>query len=237
MLVLPELYNGRILRRYKRFLADVELPGGEVVTAHCPNTGSMTGCWEPGAPVQLSASNNPKRKLKWTLERVDMGCGWIGVNTSRVSRIIAGALEHKLIPGFEHYQAITAEPGYNVPGHDRSRFDFLLQSPGLPDCYVEVKNTTLFRRGRVEFPDAVTSRGRKHLQLLQHAVAQGLRGVILFAVNRPEGQSFAVARDIDPGYHEELVRSLEQGVEALALRLNHENGRIVPGETLPVDLT
>jgi len=236
VLELPPLYDGRILRRYKRFLADVELPGKGVVTAHCPNTGSMQGCWEPGAPVQLSASDNPKRKLGWTLERVDMGAGWVGVNTSRVNQIIRGAFEHRLVSGLEHYTSIRPEPKYDVAEHGRSRFDFLLQVERSQDCYVEVKNTTLLRDGRIEFPDAVTSRGRKHLQLLQHAVARGCRGIILFAVNRPEGDRFSVARDIDPDYHAELLRSIDRGVEAIALRLRHEPDRVVPGETLPLDL-
>ena len=236
MLDLPPLHDGHILRRYKRFLADVELPGIGVVTAHCPNTGSMQACWEPGAPVQLSASDNPKRKLGWTLERVDMGAGWVGVNTSRANQIIRGAFEHHLVAGVENYNSVRPEPSYNVAEHGRSRFDFLLREDGLPDCYVEVKNTTLLRNDHIEFPDAVTTRGRKHLQLLQHAVAHGCRGIILFAVNRPEGEAFSVARDIDPDYHAELLRSIDLGVEVIALRLKHEPRRIIPGETLPLVL-
>ena len=214
----------------------MELSNGELVTAHCPNTGSMTGCWEPGAAVQLSASDNPKRKLKWTLERVDMGSGWIGVNTNRVNQIIRSFLESKQIQQLSHYSNIKAEPTYQAEGFPKSRFDFLLQENAYSDCYIEVKNTTLFRNNEIQFPDAVTTRGRKHLQLLQHAVNKGHRGIILYAVNRPEGDVFRVASDIDPEYHNTLIATHDKGVEIIALRLQHTDTGVMPGELLPVSL-
>ena len=109
---LPPLFEGRILSRYKRFLADIELPTGEIVTAHCPNTGAMTGCWSPGVAVQISASDNPKRKLKWTLERVDMGAGWVGVNTARVNQFIRSFIEENAIPTLHGYRELKSEPAY-----------------------------------------------------------------------------------------------------------------------------
>lgn len=232
---LPPLTNGRILKRYKRFLADVELDTGELVTAHCANTGSMTGCWKPGAPVQLSHSDNPKRKLAWTLERVDMGAGWIGVNTARTNHIVCALINARLIPGLEAFDDIKREPAYSPVGYDRSRFDLLLTAADRADCFIEVKNTTLVVGNQVQFPDAVTSRGRKHLTLLAHAVEEGHRGVMLFAVNRPEGDSFSPARQIDPGYAETLDQVRASGVEAMAVRLAHTATGVNFGGLVEID--
>jgi len=226
MLHLPPLTPGTLIRRYKRFLADVDLPGVGRVTAHCPNTGSMTSCWAPGAPALLSHSDNPKRKLAWTLECVDMGHGWVGVNTSRVNHAIRAAVEHGDIEQLGHYTRIQSEPGIRFEGHGPSRLDLLLSGPTGPQCYVEVKNTTLLLDDAVMFPDAVTERGRKHLELLALAVARGARGVILFAVNRPEGRWFEPAADIDPQYARTLERVVEAGVEVIVARLRH-NQRVL----------
>ena len=221
----PPLTDGRIIARYKRFLADVELANGEVVTAHCPNTGSMKGCWAPGAPVQLSAADNPKRKLRWTLERVDMGAGWVGVNTARVNHIIADFIAADAIAPLRGYERIDKEPRYHASGFPKSRFDLLLRNTlpggGRADCYVEIKNTTLLDGARLRFPDAVTVRGRKHLELLQHAVQQGHRAVLVFAANRPEGKYFCAAADIDPAYAETLERVRQNGVEIVVVRIRH----------------
>jgi sugar fermentation stimulation protein A len=218
---LPPLTRGTILSRYKRFIADVELEDGRVITAHCPNTGAMTGCWAPGAPVELSASDNPKRKLKWTLERVDMGQGWVGVNTSRTNQIISAFIEKRKVPGLDQFDQLKREPVYEARGFPRSRFDLMLRSRREPDCYVEVKNTTLLVDDQIQFPDAVTERGRKHLLLLDHAVEAGFRGVIVFALNRPEGDVFSPARNIDPAYADTLSEVIEKGVEAMAVRIRH----------------
>lgn len=230
MLNLPPLTSGTLIKRYKRFLADVELPGVGVVTAHCPNTGSMASCWEPGAPVRLSHSDNPRRKLAWTLECVDMGRGWVGVNTSRVNAAIKAAIQHGSIDGLGAWTSIRSEPRVVFDGHPASRFDLLLESAAGPDCYIEVKNTTLLVGEAVRFPDAVTERGRKHLELLALAVARGARGIILFAVNRPEGRWFEPAADIDPQYAQTLSRVVDAGVEVIVARLAHgENSLAVTG--------
>jgi sugar fermentation stimulation protein A len=226
MLNLPPLTAGTIVKRYKRFLADVELPGEGIVTAHCPNTGSMATCWQPGAPALLSHSDNPRRKLPWTLECVDMGRGWVGVNTSRVNRAIRAAVEHEAIDALRSYERIQSEPRVMFNGHPPSRFDLLLESDGAPGCYVEVKNTTLLAGDAVRFPDAVTQRGRKHLELLSLAVERGMRGVILFAVNRPEGHWFEPAAEIDPEYAETLARVVDAGVEVVVARLRHHAGML-----------
>lgn len=230
MLNLPPLTTGTLIKRYKRFLADVDLPGLGVVTAHCPNTGSMASCWEPGAPVRLSRSDNPNRKLPWTLECVDMGRGWVGVNTSRVNRAIQAAIEHGSINELTGYEQVRSEPAVVFDGHPPSRFDFRLEGGGRPPCYVEVKNTTLLLGESVQFPDAVTERGRKHLELLALAVHRGHRGVILFAVNRPEGRWFEPAAGIDPEYADTLARAVDAGVEVVVARLRHgENTLEVTG--------
>ena len=134
---LPPLTNGAILRRYKRFLADVELEDGTLVTAHCPNTGAMTSCWEPGAPIQLSHSDNPRRKLAWTLERVDMGQGWIGVNTMRTNPVIAEAIESGVIPSLAGYGVLRREERLEPSKHPRSRVDIHLSEGGQADAFVE----------------------------------------------------------------------------------------------------
>lgn len=230
MLRLPPLTTGILIRRYKRFLADVELPGLGRVTAHCPNTGSMASCWKPGAPVRLSHSDNPNRKLAWTLECVDMGRGWVGVNTSRVNTAVRAAIEHGAIGGVGGYTGIRSEPRVAFDGHPASRFDLLLENDGSPPCYIEVKNTTLLVGEAVKFPDAITDRGRKHLELLALAVARGARGIILFAVNRPEGRWFEPAAEIDPQYAATLDRVVTAGVEIIVARLRHgENTLHVTG--------
>lgn len=229
---LPPLTNATITKRYKRFLCDVVLESGETVVAHCPNTGAMTSCWRPGAPVQLSSSDNPKRKLKWTLERVDMGSGWVGVNTARVNAVIAEGISQGRISNLAGFGELKREPRFDAPGHDRSRFDMLLTDGTGPDTYVEVKNSTLLVDSTIQFPDAVTARGRKHLELLSVAVSRGFRGCIVFAINRSEGDWFEPAWEIDQEYAQTLERVADEGVEIVAARLRHTQGGIeVSGST------
>ncbi|MCU7844009.1 MAG: DNA/RNA nuclease SfsA [Candidatus Thiodiazotropha sp. (ex Monitilora ramsayi)] len=233
---LPPLTEGRIIKRYKRFLADVVLSDGRLVTAHCPNTGSMQGCWEPDAPVQLSHSDNPKRKLAWTLERVDMGNGWIGVHTGRTNPVIEEAVRRELIPQLGGYASVRREVVFEPAGFERARFDLFLSHGTAPDAWVEVKNVTLWLDDVLAFPDAVTTRGRKHLQLLAEAVRQSYRGVMVYALNRPEGRCFRPADEIDPGYADTLRQVVEQGVEVIALRLSHQNEEMQVSAEVPVVL-
>lgn len=230
------MWDGRILRRYQRFLADVELGDGTTVTAHVPNTGSMSTCWECGVPVQLSRADGPRRKLGWTLERVDMGGGWIGVHTGRTNPVMAEAIAAGRIPSLAGYSSLRREVGYAPEGHPRGRLDIALCGGRLPDALVEVKNVTLLDGDCVRFPDAVSLRGRKHLDLLQAAVAEGRRGVILFAVNRPEGTMFAPAWAIDPAYGTRLREVLAAGVEAVAVRIRHLDQGMEAAECLPIEL-
>lgn len=229
---LPPLINGWMLNRYKRFLADVELEDGRRVVAHVPNTGRMTGCWAPGAPVQLSHSNNPRRKLAWTLERVDMGDGWIGVNTVRVNAVVAEGIREGRVPSLAGYRSLRREvTPSEVFGN--SRIDLLLEDGPAEPAYVEVKNTTLLHDDALCFPDAITERGRRHLLELARLRSAGFRAVILFALNRPEGRCFKPAEEVDAAYASTLRQVMEQGVEVLALRLRHTETGIDAAGLIP----
>ncbi|MBV1889708.1 MAG: DNA/RNA nuclease SfsA [Gammaproteobacteria bacterium] len=240
---LPTLTNATLLRRYKRFLADVVLEDGTEVVAHCPNTGRMTSCWQPNVPVQLSHSDNPKRKLAWTLERIDMGQGWIGVHTGRVNHVIAEAIGQNKIASLANYSAVRQEVTYPIAQH-RSRIDLFLTdtADGNPteqpktDTWVEVKNATLLIGDQIQFPDAPTERGRKHLDVLLDAVTSGQRAVLLFAVNRAEGNLFTTADDIDPAYGKRLREVISAGVEVIAVRLNHYQQSIEVADEVPIKL-
>ena len=197
----------------------------------------MATCWEPGAPVQLSRSGNPRRKLAWTLERVHMGSGWVGVHTGRTNPVIAEGISAGKIPGLTGYRDLKREVSFARPGHPKGRLDIALTDGPTADVLVEVKNVTLLDGDCLRFPDAVTERGRKHLGLLQAAVEQGRRGVILFALNRSEGERFAPAWSIDPAYGARLVEAAGAGVEVLAVRIRHTDMGMETGDCLPVDLS
>ncbi len=208
------LLPGKLIGRYKRFFADVELDSGELVTAHCANTGAMTGLKEPGLPVWLSPARNPKRKLKYTWELVEVDGGLVGINTAHPNRLAEEAVEAAAIPELTGYDTIRREVKYGR----NSRIDLLL-SDGQgerPDCYVEVKNVHLRRNGSLaEFPDGITARGTKHLAELSDMVAAGHRAVMLYMVQRQDCHEFSIAGDIDPAYDKALGAARRCGVEAL----------------------
>ena len=195
------LIPATLIRRYKRFLADVVLPDGTEITAHVANPGAMTGLAAPGARVWLSKSESKTRKLpySWELVEVDSGNGLelVGVNTSHPNALIAEAIAENRIAEIAGYASARREVKYGK----NSRVDFLLESPGKPPCYVEVKNVHLMRkRGLAEFPDSVTARGAKHLAELADVVKAGGRAVMLYLIQMPSAQNFALARDVDPAY-------------------------------------
>ena len=208
----PPLIAGRLIQRYQRFLADVRLKGGEIVTAHCPNTGSMAGCSESGRPVYLSRHDNPRRKLKYTWELIDMPSSLVGVNTQVPNRLVALSAATGRIAELEGYSDLQRE--VRIGNH--SRLDLLLTASGRRRCYVEIKNCTLVRQGIAMFPDAVTSRGRKHLQELEKRAAAGDRSVIFFFIQRQDASRFQPADSIDPDYGRALRRAAGNGVELLA---------------------
>lgn len=212
-LELGQLVKGKLIKRYKRFLADVELENGETITAHCPNSGRMTTCWEEGWPVLLSHHDNPKRKLKYTWELVHNGETWICVNTHRANALVEEAIEADLIKELKGYDSIRREVKYA----EKSRIDLLLEKE-TETCYVEVKTSTLMRDGKNEFPDAVTSRGLKHIHDLIEMKKQGHRAVLLFVVMREDGCDFDVAGDIDPAYAEAYEKAKDEGLEVLVYR-------------------
>ena len=214
------LYPGRLLRRYQRFLADVELDDGRIVTAHTPNTGSMLQCAIPGHRVLISAASNPFRKLPWTLELIEVNGSWVDTHTHRTNRVVEEGLRLGLISELAGY-CVTPEYRFGD-----SRLDFLLEKGG-ERVLVEVKNVTLCSAsGVASFPDAVTVRGQKHLCELAQARTEGCRAVIFFLVQRGEATSFTPADAIDPEYGRLLREVAAAGVEVLAYRscvTVHEN--------------
>ncbi len=234
MLFHAPLVPGRLLRRYKRFLADVELEGGEVIVAHCPNPGSMKSCAEPGWPVWVSPASNPARKLKWTLEVVLAPTTSILVNTARPNHIVREAIEAGQIPELTGYGSLRAEVRY---GEEKSRIDLLLEDGKQANAWVEVKNATLLLEpGVVGFPDSVTTRGTRHLRELMRCVAQGDRGVLFFLVSRSDGKVLSPARDIDPTYASTLDEAVSAGVEVLAYRAEITDAEVRVGERVGVEL-
>ena len=213
------LIPAMLVRRYKRFLADVIFDTGEMTTVHVPNPGAMTGLDKPYSRVWLSDSQNPMRSLRYTWELIEADCGSgaeiVGVNTVQPNLLVAEALQAGLFPQLRDYPTIRREVKYGT----NSRADFVLEAPQRPRCYLEVKNVHLMRKPRLaEFPDSVTVRGAKHLDDLATMVAQGARAVLLFIIQIASAERFTVAGDIDPAYAAAFARARAKGVEVLAWR-------------------
>ena len=206
-----QLQAGILIKRYKRFLADVELADGSRLTVHCPNTGSMLGCSEPGSPVMISCSENPGRKYPHTLEIVRAGSAWVGVNTSLTNKLVREALENGVVQEFGSKLEILQE----VKTSAHTRLDFLLELNGKK-TYMEVKNCSLAENTIAMFPDAVTARGTKHLLELAKLQEQGHGAAVFFCVQRSDADVFSPAGHIDPIYAETLADVQKKGVLVLA---------------------
>ena len=208
----PELVTGTLIKRYKRFLADVKLGNGQLVTAHCPNTGSMTGCSEPGSQVYLTYHDDPKRKLNYTWQMIQMRDSLVGVNTMIPNRLVELSIRAGVIPEFQSARKVRRE----VSVGNRSRIDLQLISADGRVCYIEIKNCTLVENGIARFPDAVTARGVKHLNELERLCAQGKQCVMFYFIQRMDAHSFQPADRIDPDYGAVLRRAIKNGVQVMA---------------------
>jgi len=226
----PQLTPGTLVKRYKRFLADVKLDSGDLITAHCANSGSMKECSEPGSPVYLSFHDNPKRKLKYTWEMIKMPTSLVGVNTLVPNRLVKKSIEDGRVEQLRGYKKVKPE----VKVSDRSRLDLLLTNKDKENCFVEVKNCTLVEDGLASFPDAVTTRGRKHLVELQRLAKEGNRSIIFFLVQRMDAKAFTAADNIDPAYGKELRKAKNSSVEIIVYDVIIDLNRIVLGKKIPL---
>jgi len=229
---MPQLTSGILIQRYKRFLADIKLDTGEKVTAYCPNTGSMKGCAIPGSPVWLSTSLNPKRKYKYTWELIKTPETMIGINTMVPNKLVKQSIENDLIKELSGYDQVKAE----VKTSSHTRLDLLLEKESKEKCYVEIKNCTLVEDGIAMFPDAVTTRGQKHLDELDHLVSLGHRGVIFFLIQRMDAKLFKPADMIDKIYAQKLKKVVKNGVEIVVRDTSINTQLISIRNAVPVDL-
>ena len=233
MIFSPPLLRGTLIKRYKRFLADVALDNGDIVTAHCPNTGAMTGCAEPGFIAYLSVSDNPKRKLPYTWELAQTKDGhFIGINTHNANKLVAQALNNK---GIDTFSTIDTYKSEVTPPGGSSRFDFACTTQGQTE-YIEVKSVTLARGSNGYFPDAVTTRGQKHCDELASLATAGVKTTLLFCVQHTGIQSVSVAEDIDPNYAIALKNAQRKGVQVLAYGCTIDEQKIQLNQSLPVIL-
>lgn len=231
-LQLPKLIRGTLLARYQRFSAHIRLANHHLVTAHCPNTGSMLGCSEPGRPVFLSRRNDPGRRLKYTWELIQMPGSLVGINTMVPNLLVKTAVAAGRVEPLSHYQTIRAE----VPVGSGTRLDLMLENQRGSRCYVEIKNCTLVESGVACFPDAVTLRGQRHLQELARLARSGHRAVIFFLVQREDALRFQPADRIDPAYGRLLREAVRCGVEALVYDVRFGSSRVDLNRPLPFDL-
>ncbi len=228
----PDLQEGIILKRYKRFLADVQLKDSDqIITMHLPNTGSMITCWDEGWPVLYSTSDNPKRKYAHTVEMIHNGKTWIGVNTSLANKIVFEGLRSKVVSSLSHYNIIKPEKKI----YD-SRLDFHLSNEKGQECFVEVKNVTLLHEDKAKFPDAVTARGLKHLQLLNKLHQAGHHCVMLYLISREDITHFEPAWHIDPTYSKKLSEINKAGIEILAYQCKLSPKEIILDNALEIKL-
>ncbi|MFB6317013.1 DNA/RNA nuclease SfsA [Saccharicrinis sp. FJH54] len=220
------LTKGTLIKRYKRFLADIKLDTGEIITAHCTNSGTMKSCIEEGADVFLSPAKDPNRKTRFTWEMIEINGNWVGINTMNPNRFALEEIMKGTIPGLEGYSTVQREVKYKD-----SRFDIMAEN-SVETCFIEVKNVTLNENGVAKFPDAVTARGLKHLKTLMDVKENGMRAVMLYIIQRMDVYHFEPARDIDPDYARKLVEVHKKGVEIIPLQVKVTPEEIVSHKIL-----
>jgi sugar fermentation stimulation protein A len=228
----PKLIKGILLQRYKRFMVDVKLNNGHTVTAHCPNTGSMHTCCEPGRPVYLSRHNNRNRLLPYTFELIEMPSSLVGVNTAVPNRLVKEAILSGAIKTLSGYDRLRSEVRYGT----NSRIDLLLEDTYERKCFVEIKNCTLVENGSAYFPDAITARGLKHLHELRAQVQEGNRCVIFYLIQRQDARLFKPADHIDPEYGRALRDAVGSGVEIMVYDVRITTRSIVLNTLVPYEL-
>ena len=224
------LVHGTLIQRYKRFLADIRLDDGSVVTAHCTNSGTMKSCIEEGAEVYLTPVDDPKRRTKFTWEMIKINDNWVGINTGNPNKLAFEAILEGLIDGLQGYVDVKREVKW-----DDSRFDLMAKNE-LETCFIEVKNVTMKEGDWALFPDAVTTRGRKHLETLMRVKEAGMRAVMLYVVQRSDVSKFGTADSIDPEYGKTLRKAVDRGVEAFVIQVSVNPYEIVIKKRLPVVL-
>ena len=207
-----ELVSGKLVKRYKRFLADIKLEDGSVVVAHCTNSGSMISCIEEGARVYLSPAADPKRKTRFTWEMIEINNTWVGINTSIPNQLVFEAVRDQEIPQLKDYTFVKREVKF-----EDSRFDVYAENK-TEKCFIEVKNVSMKVGDAALFPDSVTTRGRKHLETLIRVKEQGIRAVMVYVIQRMDVNTFGAARHIDPNYADSLEKAQKAGVEIIALQ-------------------
>ena len=222
-----QLIKGTLIKRYKRFLADIKLENGEIITAHCTNSGTMKSCLEEGADVYLSPAKDPNRKTKFTWEMIKINGNWVGINTMNPNKFAFEEISSGSIKCLTGYTSVKREVKYKD-----SRFDIMAEKEG-ETCFIEVKNVTLNEDGIAKFPDAVTTRGKKHLTTLMDVKQNGMRAVMLYIIQRLDVSHFEPASDIDPAYAAKLVEAYRKGVEIIPLQVKVSPEEIVIHKILP----
>jgi sugar fermentation stimulation protein A len=228
-----ELIPATLIKRYKRFLADVQLEDGTLTTVHCPNPGAMLGLNKPGSRVWISDSGNPTRKLRHTFELLHTGKTLVGINTNSANRLAREAMQGGLVPGVDGAAKVTPEQKYG----ENSRIDFLVEAEGKPPLFIEVKNVHFLRsRGLHEFPDSPTARGTKHLGELTRQIEMGNRAMMLYLIQRNDGDRFRIAADMDPAYGKAFKVAVEAGVMVAAIRCSISLDKITPECAVTVEI-
>lgn len=230
MIFQEELVHGTLIRRYKRFLADIRLDEGTVVVAHCTNSGSMTSCLEEGAEVFLTPERDPKRKTKFTWEMIKINNSWVGINTAIPNKLAFDGISSGEIKELAGYKTVKREVKFGD-----SRFDIFAENDN-EKCFVEVKNVTMKVGNYALFPDAITTRGQKHLKTLMEVKAAGMRAAMLYIIQRGDVEVFAPAIEIDPDYAKALKLAVNAGVEVIAMQVNVSPSAITFSKILPVEI-